>query len=777
MIGWIRNKLSPHQRVFVFGLVGPLLTLHLVLKTIRVVERGSYSGVLGLVDLYKSELFFHLGFAFVGFGLLAMSRNLWVRRAMLLALQVFAGVVAILEISAHQFFVSTGSTLDSYLIAFSLSQFEETRAVISSEVPMGAMVFLVGTVIALLAAPWALLGVKRKRGDTWEPVTIRRRTALGSYVFGLLLLLLAALPPFSEPYVSFARATAVNMTMSLAEMLGEYEIAEGGRMPLTGIYLEPRYEDPRKKHIAFIILESTRARSVTVYNESLHTTPWLAELAKESLVAERAYAIVPHTSKALVALLCGIEPRLNMPITESLPDAIPTRCLADLLDEQGYATAFFQSATEHFEGRRQLVRNMGYEFFQPLNEMDTSGFDKANYFGYEDDIMLEPSRQWLEGVTDRPVFATYLTLTPHHDYLAPRRYGHFDFDEDEELNNYLNTIRYMDHFLQNLMDQYRELGLYDDTIFVIVGDHGEGFGEHGRRQHDNVIYEEGIHIPLMIYEPGKPRRERITGPVSQIDIVPTLTEMLGYEILGGKLPGVDMRKTTDRRTVFAHCWYERRCMASVTGTDKYIHHFNRQPDEFFDLAVDPLELDDLAPMRTDLGLRRMELMAWRQMVNGMYQRHNQEKLDQFIFQVEPPMEYRVDAQFVPVNQPVVRLLGYDLSAKQVRPGQRLTVTYYFEALRPVPADWKLFVHGQGPGGMINLDHVPVSGLYPLEDWKPGEIIADVQEVRIPPAWEAGTFTLYLGLWHADEGRAQIAGEVEQDAHRRARLFQIPVIRR
>ena len=62
----------------------------------------------------------------------------------------------------------------------------------------------------------------------------------------------------------------------------------------------------------------------------------------------------------------------------------------------GFATAFFQSATEAFEGRRQLVANMGYDTFVPNEQMRTTGFARANYFGYEDDIMLAPSREWLE---------------------------------------------------------------------------------------------------------------------------------------------------------------------------------------------------------------------------------------------------------------------------------------------------------------------------------------------------------------------------------------------
>ncbi len=95
--------------------------------------------------------------------------------------------------------------------------------------------------------------------------------------------------------------------------------------------------------------------------------------------------------------------------------------------------------------------------------MNTEGFERANYFGYEDDIMLEPSREWLEEHGDGPFLVTYKTLMPHHDYLAPTRYGRGDFVEDDWLNRYLNSVRYVDFFLKNLLDQYREMGLYKDT--------------------------------------------------------------------------------------------------------------------------------------------------------------------------------------------------------------------------------------------------------------------------------------------------------------------------
>ena len=196
-----------------------------------------------------------------------------------------------------------------------------------------------------------------------------------------------------------------------------------------------------KRNVVLIHLESTRARSIIPYNEDLATTPFLNELAKTSLLAERAHITVPRTSKAIVSVNCGIQPHLVEEITEARQSGIPSRGLADLLKEQRYSTAFFQSSTENFENFRDLVENFGYAEYYPLEALDeeyVEGFECSNYFGYEDDIMLRPSREWLRKQRAHPFMVKYLTGTGHHDYRAPSRYGYEHFSDAEPLNSYLN---------------------------------------------------------------------------------------------------------------------------------------------------------------------------------------------------------------------------------------------------------------------------------------------------------------------------------------------------
>ncbi len=383
-----------------------------------------------------------------------------------------------------------------------------------------------------------------------------------------------------------------------------------------------------RRNVVLVHLESVRARSVTPYNEKLKTTPFLDELSKESLLAERAYTVVPHTTNALVATLCGVPPPIGQWQTRLVGDEIPARCLPELLGGRGYRSVYFTSSEQTFERRPEVVENMGYDEFYPVETMDKEGFEEVNYFGYEDDIMLGPSREWLEESGGKgPFVATYETITPHHDYRVPDRYGIKDFAEKEGLNRYQNSVRYVDFFIRNLIEQYKELGLYEETIFVFYGDHGEAFAEHDRYQHDNVPYEEGLRIPLLVHDPqrfagGRRLGERLGAPVNQLDVLPTLLDLLGYRVEGGEYPGSSLLDPPPAgRTLMASCWYEDECLASVTGDEKYVYHFGDKPEELFDLSEDPFERNNLADESPEglLGERRRDLLRWVARVEATYE--------------------------------------------------------------------------------------------------------------------------------------------------------------
>ena len=630
-----RPLLGGHDWVYALALLIPFVAYDLILKAVRVTSlRGEYE-LFETVQLMRSDWLFDSGYALLWVGLFAVAARGRMRPLVVTLFHSVTILIALVATAAHRFHEVTGSTLDFDVILYFLSSPGEVGPVAASELTP-ALTTLTAVVFLYAAfGPWLLARLfTRWRGRRVAGGRTRRIPRLGfvcsSFAASALLILLSFLPadrPASASE-SFSREAFVNTVVTgVEEATDPAPPVDPGKIRKTlplGTNLSPTAKTERR-NIVIVHLESVRARSVTPYNKDIGITPFLDELADESLMAERAYTVVPHTTNALVVTLCGIDPPMGRWQTYAVGGRIPARCLPKLLGDRGYNSVYFTSSVRTFERRPEIVENMGYGAFYPVETMNTKGFEKANYFGYEDEVMLEPSRQWLEeNGDDGPFLATYETLTPHHPYLAPaERYGRKEFAEKDGLNRYLNSVHYVDFFVRHLIEQYKELGLYDQTIFVFYGDHGEAFGEHGLYQHDNVPYEEGLRVPLLIHYPGRwEDGERVEAPTNQLDILPTVLDLLGYDVESGSYPGSSLLGPLPKnRTLMAGCWYARECLASIEGDEKYIYHYGDEPDELFDLSEDPLERNNLADERPEKALqeRRRELLAWAARVEAAYE--------------------------------------------------------------------------------------------------------------------------------------------------------------
>jgi len=618
-----RRLLTREEWVYALSLLGPLVVYNVALKVVRVATQFQVPGPLGFLDQVRSDLCFNLGYAALWIGLFAVVRGGVPRRVLLVLFHLSAVVLVALTTSVHVFFDKTGSMLGFSFVLDSLSSFGDVWQVIASETT------LMHWIVVPIALVYGTVGpaiITRLVTHGWHLPTRGGGRAgaspLVACVAALSLFSLSLLPSATGAGNAFSRDAVANMIVG--------ELATPENVTKLAADAPPNHarlaETPQtsRRNVVIVFLESTRARSTTAYEEDLNTTPFLAALAKESLLFERAYAVVPHTSKALVASLCGVPPPLDTQRTESEPDAIPAQCLPELLEDHGYRTAFFQSA-ENYERRSQLVENVGYEDFFWIGNMSKEGYDKANYFGYEDDIMLKPSERWLQQNDDEPFLATYLTVTAHHNYVVPDTYGGRRFAEDDELNRYLNAVRYQDFFLHNLFDQYKKLGLYEETTFIVFGDHGEGFDEHGLKQHDNTIYEEGLRIPFVIHQPGRWEEGTTVEPaVNELDVLPTVADLLGYAVHGGTYPGTSMLTPPEDRTLMASCYHEHTCLASIKDDEKYIYHYGNKADEYFDLSVDPYERDNIIEQQGEAKIEalREDLLAWEGRVEASYERQS-----------------------------------------------------------------------------------------------------------------------------------------------------------
>ena len=618
----VSELLNRRDWAYLGALLMPLIFYDLVLKAASVAVQVEQGGFLSWLKLMRSDILFNAGYGILWIGLFALARRGVARKTVVFFFHAISVLVVVVATSAYQYFQTTGATLDWSVIVFYVETFGEIKDVVLGSTPWYAWVLLAGIILYVVVGPWLLTRVtfrrspRRAGGETSED---SRLGALGLCVIAFGIGAFSLMPGMTNANRSFSLSPPVNLLITSirgAEAEALTAASDSGPVVNTlknvGLQETPRTQ---KRNVVLIHLESTRARSVTPYNEDLNTTPFLDDLAKQSLLVERAYTTTPHTSKALTSINCGIYPDPDTDIHEAEPDGVPVRCLPDLLKEQNYNTVMFQSATETFEDRPQLADNFGYEDFVGLKDMSKKGFQRAGYLGYEDDILLKPSKEWLQRHEDKPFMASYIGITPHHEYLAPTRYGRKDFAKDDLFNRYLNAVRYDDFWVKNLIQQYKDLGLYENTIFVIYGDHGEAFGEHGVKGHDGVVYEEGLRVPLIVHDPQRWQdgaRISADRPVHHMDIPPTILDLLGYKAVRGEYPGSSLLRPPEDRTLYFNCRPDLLCMASTHGYEKYIYHYGAQPDELYDLKKDPMERNNLASEvpSDELKQRREELLDW-----------------------------------------------------------------------------------------------------------------------------------------------------------------------
>jgi len=365
----------------------------------------------------------------------------------------------------------------------------------------------------------------------------------------------------------------------------------------------------RRSNIVIVILEGIQYARTSLASPTIALTPYLQQLAGEGVVFTNARSTLTHTTKAVFALLTGRYPSASQDLAEAVPVDPPYASLATILaDGLGYRTAFFQSARGDFEARPGLVHNLGFEKFFARDDLpDQSAF--VGYLGADEFALLGPIVEWIRA-GDGPFFLAVLCSVTHDPYEVPDWFGE---RPRHLLARYEQAIRYTDAFIAALDVELSKLNLTDSTIFCVVGDHGEGFGEHGLMGHERIPFDESLRIPLCLRVPFLlPRRKVVDEPVSSVDLVPTLLALLGLEMPPGFFDGTNVLGPVPAgRKVYFSGWMQEGPAGYVQGQRKFIYSPTGGNLWAYDLLADPQEL-----VRMDLPVARAEriigqIRRWR----------------------------------------------------------------------------------------------------------------------------------------------------------------------
>jgi arylsulfatase A-like enzyme len=499
----------------------------------------------------------------------------------------------------------------------------------------------------------------------WLPLLIK-----GLYYTALLLLSAGAAAQAARLAVRYAHPlhrlialTAAVVWLAVVGLAGAFAYApvRAERQALAALPPAP----VAAPNIVLIVLDTVRAKSLSLYGYGRPTSPNLDRFASRGLVFTQAFSTSPWTLPSHGSMFTGRFPHeLSGGFGTPIDATYPT--IAEVLAARGYLTAGFVANTwyassafglargfQHYEDettspiRAFMNTSIGNELFKAAKIVDR--FSTHENFGRKSAERVNRTfLGWLERQDGRRPFFAFLNYCDAHAPYAPPRPFAVQFRpavprgnvgsraldawspaEVRELNDaYDSAIAYLDAQLGALFDALERRGTLRNTIVVVTGDHGEQFGEHNLVEHVSSLYTPLLHVPLVVVTPGSAtaglRTDRL---VSLRAIATTILSFAGIRdprFPGSPLPqpGDDGGPAADaallaeveRASDTYPSWYPARKgrMKSVLADGwQYIRNYGDGREELYDLRTDPEELHDLSasdPARLEGMRAQLEIL-------------------------------------------------------------------------------------------------------------------------------------------------------------------------
>jgi len=492
-----------------------------------------------------------------------------------------------------------------------------------------------------------------------------------------------------------------------------------------------------------VTVEATRADHLSIHGYERETSPTLAQLSKAGLVFDRAYS--PSNATRY-----------------SIPTTFTGRYLADvdiewlgsyLIVQPGAQTIFqrLQAAgwyTEALLPAQQLDGmwhglERGFDAYRPLADarLKTTSAPAINK-ALRDTL----SRLKADPTVDRWALWTHY-LEPHEPY---KRHPKYDFG-NSALDRYDSEIAAFDAALGEIVATLEALGERERTVIVVTSDHGEEFGEHGRHYHGHQLYEESLRVPLLIHVPGAPS-VRVAGPVSTIDVAPTVGNLAGLAPLSGvsgrshvgRLSGA-VKSDDWTRSVFAESIKNpqrpnARQVSMLRWPYKIIANLRTKTEQVFNLETDPKERKG-RPAKGEGEAGKMALSLRKELTRQKAVRLER-VLARRVMEAPPPTA----GEMSEVVSPGIEFLGGRLSKRRIggRVYQQAQTWFRARAAADRPdLELRFAIVSEAGKTLRWFRQRPLTGVYPMRAWRPGEVVELSQLLRLSRAVGRVKVEMYL----------------------------------
>lgn len=293
--------------------------------------------------------------------------------------------------------------------------------------------------------------------------------------------------------------------------------AGAGQIPYLGNDSTTYY---RGKNVVIIILESFSQEYMGCYNEGAMEsfTPFLDSLAERSLLFS-GRSNGKKSIESIPAVMTSLPTLMDRPVLMSSFKDNDMQGLPAILKRHGYTTAFFHGAYNGSMGFDAFCKKIGFDAYYGRNEFGNEACYDGTW-GIFDEHFLQFMVQRLTQ-TPEPFFAGVFTISSHHPYTIPKEY---QGKLKQGIHPILECVNYSDMALRKFFASASKMPWYDNTLFIIMGDHP---AQALSPAYNN--YDGWYRIPMIVFDPQHPVAQRSNRIMQQSDIMPTLIDYLGYD--------------------------------------------------------------------------------------------------------------------------------------------------------------------------------------------------------------------------------------------------------
>jgi len=392
--------------------------------------------------------------------------------------------------------------------------------------------------------------------------------------------------------------------ITVAATLSPAQVVSGS-LPLPDVYL--------------VTIDTLRADHVHCYGDDLIQTPALDSLAREGIRFAQAFTPSPITNTAHTSILTGLLPSVHGVTDFAVPLAKTYPTWAELLKQNGYQTAAFIGAVVLDSRTLAPGLDRGFDYYDNFPSDSGQGKHWGQVERRGDDV-VHRAEAWMAAHPKAPRFVWVHLYDPHDPYEPPPPYSQIYKDR-----LYDGEIAFADAALGNLLRYLKREKRYRNALIIVVGDHGEGLGEHGEQTHGIFLYDSTTHVPLLIklptsgesIEPAMAQEGKVVAAqVETTDILPTVLDLLSIpppSAFGGRsLSGYFKEAKESDRVVFGETDYPLSFgWAPLRAVREGGFKFIEAPrPELYDLVQDPAELtNEYEPWNATVKHLRTELAS------------------------------------------------------------------------------------------------------------------------------------------------------------------------